>query len=777
MKEQPAKAIEVYLKIIEDLEGTPDMDHELAVYNKVGDLYLKTTEVNAAVEMYERAAHRYVDSGLPNNAIALCNKILRNAPGRTATYLMLGELMLQRGFSSEAKRHFLEYAQRMKNAGQVLQAFRALKKFADASSRNDDVRGMLTEQLEVAIEENPDDEGLKKVFEQFTGRASTVIEAVRDTSGQRAVGGPDLVFIDLDADVGDDSGESAVETGSLEIESTAVADDELAVGQGVEAEVSDEGSLEIERSFDEEADEEGIGIVELDPPPDLEMPEVDPLVTDHVELDEVPVLEGIGSDDVGSLVDDPPSTSAERTSEPLAADEVVFVTDDSTDARRSAELPELDVPELDLAGFDAPGATVPRGDAAAADVGGDPLAPAEAKGADENLEDYLRGTGAYVLDDSADATVEKFDTFPALDEGTEIPELPAQPERTLEVLEAAVAQNPGDPMARRDLAEMLLEQGDRDRGLDELDIALDVYEASGNWDGATSVATEILRLEPNSVPHLQKQVEFAYRRGDEAQLVPAYLDLANALFSAGSMIESRTVYERVLELDPGNQAAKEGIATVDQMVPPKGKAAGGDAAPTTAKAAADTEVEQPAAPAASGRASSFVDLGDFILGDEEKKSTRMVGRDEQSGDEQRDFSLMLSQFKKGIEENIDEADAQAHYDLGIAFKEMGLLDEAISEFQKTVQAEDMRLRAAEALGSCFYEKGQLQVAATIMRRAVEVDRSGDEAKIGLLYWLGRCEEEQSKTVDALVYYQRVFAVDIHFQDVSNRVSALSKAGS
>ena len=154
----------------------------------------------------------------------------------------------------------------------------------------------------------------------------------------------------------------------------------------------------------------------------------------------------------------------------------------------------------------------------------------------------------------------------------------------------------------------------------------------------------------------------------------------------------------------------------------------------------------------------------------------MVGKDEQSGDEQRDFRVMLSQFKKGIEENIDEADAQAHYDLGVAFKEMGLLEEAISEFQKALRAEDTRLRAAESLGMCFYEKGQLQVAATVMRRGVDVDKSDDTAKIGLLYWLGRCEEEQSKTADALGYYQRVFAVDIHFQDVSDRVSALSKAG-
>ena len=243
--------------------------------------------------------------------------------------------------------------------------------------------------------------------------------------------------------------------------------------------------------------------------------------------------------------------------------------------------------------------------------------------------------------------------------------------------------------------------------------------------------------------------------------MPAYLGLANALFSSGSMIESRAVYERIYELDPDNQAAKEGIAMVDQMLPSADDAA-----------AADPEVEQPAA----GRPSSFVDLGDFILGDEDQKSTRMVGTDEQSGDEQRDFSVMLSQFKRGIEANIDEADAQAHYDLGVAFKEMGLLEEAISEFQKALRDEGTRLRAAEALGLCFHEKGQLQVASTVMRRAVDADKSGDGAKVGLLYWLGRCEEEQSRVADALVYYQRVLAVDINFEDVGNRVSALSKAG-
>ena len=88
------------------------------LFNKAGDLYAKTGNVTAAVELYERAANRYAESGFPNNAIALCNKILRASPGRTAVYLKLAKLMLERGFVAEAKRNLWEEARRMTKAGQ-----------------------------------------------------------------------------------------------------------------------------------------------------------------------------------------------------------------------------------------------------------------------------------------------------------------------------------------------------------------------------------------------------------------------------------------------------------------------------------------------------------------------------------------------------------------------------------------------------------------------------------------------------------------------------------
>jgi tetratricopeptide (TPR) repeat protein len=347
------------------------------------------------------------------------------------------------------------------------------------------------------------------------------------------------------------------------------------------------------------------------------------------------------------------------------------------------------------------------------------------------------------------------------------PEEPVVYERpTVAVLEDQVAEDPDDASLHQALGEALLEEGDRERGIEELDIALEIHELGEDWRHAEGLAEEILRLDPNSVRHHQKLVEFAFRRSDKDRLAEAYLGLADALFRTGATERARAVYQRVLEHDPTSDRARLGIQTLEPEVE--------EAPAEPAAPAAEAAAPAAAAPAAG----DFVDLGSLLLDEEPAvRDTRMrIEEEEPTGDEQRDFEEMLSQFKKGIEANVAEEDWQAHYDLGVAFKEMGLLDEAISEFQKALRSEEGRLRAAEALGQCFFDKGQFSVAATVLRRAVDTGRGSDEGKIGLLYSLGRCEEEQGRTPEALTYYQRVFAIDINFQDVSDRVKGLAGAG-
>jgi tetratricopeptide (TPR) repeat protein len=171
----------------------------------------------------------------------------------------------------------------------------------------------------------------------------------------------------------------------------------------------------------------------------------------------------------------------------------------------------------------------------------------------------------------------------------------------------------------------------------------------------------------------------------------------------------------------------------------------------------------------------FVDLGALIRDEDRVKDTRMRIEDEEpTGDEQQDFQEMLQQFRRGIDENLDAEDFQAHYDLGVAFKEMGLLDEAIAEFQKALRAPDGRLKTSEALGGAFYEKGQYAIAEAILRRAVESLGATDDEQIGLIYWLGRSQEAQGKVEPAITTYERVLAVDIGFMDTSGRMGRLAQ---
>jgi tetratricopeptide (TPR) repeat protein len=145
-----------------------------------------------------------------------------------------------------------------------------------------------------------------------------------------------------------------------------------------------------------------------------------------------------------------------------------------------------------------------------------------------------------------------------------------------------------------------------------------------------------------------------------------------------------------------------------------------------------------------------------------------------TGDEQADFQEMLKRFKQGVAENVDDEDYESHYDLGVAYKEMGLIDEAVAEFQKALRGHSNRVRAYEALGQCFVEKDQYQVAASVLSRAVAIGEGDDHHLVGVLYLLGRATEALSRDRDALDYYQRVFAVDIAFRDVADRIRAIER---
>src|SRR3982751_1540583 len=172
LKKDFGKALAVYVEILDNFDQYA-AELDVSLFNRVGDLMLRQGNVADAVDYYERAVVRYVDGGFYNNAIALCNKILRHSPGRASVYYTLGKISAKKGFTSDAKQNFLEYADRMQKAGRMDEAFRALKEFADLCPDQDDIRLMLAEQLTKRNRKTEALQQLQTLYDKFTAEGRT----------------------------------------------------------------------------------------------------------------------------------------------------------------------------------------------------------------------------------------------------------------------------------------------------------------------------------------------------------------------------------------------------------------------------------------------------------------------------------------------------------------------------------------------------------------------------------------------------------------------------
>jgi pilus assembly protein FimV len=128
----------------------------------------------------------------------------------------------------------------------------------------------------------------------------------------------------------------------------------------------------------------------------------------------------------------------------------------------------------------------------------------------------------------------------------------------------------------------------------------------------------------------------------------------------------------------------------------------------------------------------------------------------------------------------EDEDLETHYNLGIAFREMGLVDEAISEFQKVAKATDngkpfrYSMQCCTLLGVAFMEKGQPSIAAIWYERALRTPGIEPESVLALRYDLGVAQESAGEPEAALKSFSQVYAMNIDYRDVADRIAALQK---
>ena len=674
-KKQYDRALEVYLQIIEGNEGQEDRD--VTVYNRVGDLYLRLNKADQAVNYYEQAVDLYSEGGYLNNAIALCNKILRHAPSRHQIYYKLGKISAKKGFNSDAKKNFLEYADRMHRAGKDTDAFKALEEFADLCPGQDDIRLMLADQL---------------------ARAGKSVEAIEQLQ---------ILHESLDA-----------EGRTAEAEAT------------VERIRTLDPSVQPRRSDSPRQKDTG-GLVFLDVGGSPPRPR--------------PKMEGL---ERGSRVPEPPSRPRTPTHvQPLPEFEL---------------LPDIDMaPLAPLEGLELPP------DLSVAD-----LEPAF----DLSLNDETKVAPLEGLESAADPTQFVIDPDAAPIDVSGSP------------LEGLIPSGGG--MHEAGLGEPL-ETGDPLAGLNVMEDARFYTQDEGPLDAPKAAAARNAPSPPPAAPEqdnldiepLDLEIEAnSLVEAEEEEVAPSPPEPSKPkLVPPLRMTRPKPKVEtqKAKEPEPKEPGAK-GPINPFQRPRPKAKPGSPKASPRVGTPPG--EVPRGATPKGGTPQrgdDNFVDLADWLREDSGKRSTRMIAKEDENREEgeQADFTDMLEKFKAGVAANVDDEDFDSHYDLGIAYREMGLIDEAIFEFQKALRGATHRIRAYEALGQCFIDRSDFDVAVTVLGRALREPGMEDEDLIGVLYLLGFASEGSRKPRDAAAYYQRVFAIDTDFRDVNQRLKQMTKAAS
>ena len=142
---------------------------------------------------------------------------------------------------------------------------------------------------------------------------------------------------------------------------------------------------------------------------------------------------------------------------------------------------------------------------------------------------------------------------------------------------------------------------------------------------------------------------------------------------------------------------------------------------------------------------------------------------------------MRSEF--GLTENDppSDEDYETKFHTAVAYQEMGLTEEAIRIFQEAIELVSPNdgtrrfFSCANLIGHCFMQTGHANLAADWFTRALETPGLSAGERHGLWYELGSAYDSAGNSDEAHKYFERVYAEDVDFRDVSERVRSLAVA--
>jgi pilus assembly protein FimV len=300
---------------------------------------------------------------------------------------------------------------------------------------------------------------------------------------------------------------------------------------------------------------------------------------------------------------------------------------------------------------------------------------------------------------------------------------PAEPELTMPGMEAEAAD--AAPAAKSD-----------DEVADELEEA-EFFLQQGLPDEAREVVLNVLAALPDHA-HAQALLAQIDAGGDEDDAV------------------------EVADIDDPETAVGEPMVATDEPT---------ELGEVTAPAAADAGDAAPAE--ADDGAESF---DDFDLAGELADELAELEGETAGNSPLQEFQVsaddVFAEFKKGVAKAVSSEDADTHYDLGIAYREMGLTADAIGEFQLAAKQPGKRIDSLSMIGQCHRELGDLDAAIAAYGDALETEDLPPEAAKALHYDLGTAHAEKGEASAAARHFKQTLAIDPKFRDAKSRLEAL-----
>jgi tetratricopeptide (TPR) repeat protein len=131
---------------------------------------------------------------------------------------------------------------------------------------------------------------------------------------------------------------------------------------------------------------------------------------------------------------------------------------------------------------------------------------------------------------------------------------------------------------------------------------------------------------------------------------------------------------------------------------------------------------------------------------------------------------IVGEYASEVKADVDEDDHRSHYDLGMAYLEMGLFAEAVREFQFASHSSAYQVRSLEMIGRCFIEQNQPELAIKQLVRGLSHVDGDDSDTLGIKYSLGLAYEMVGEIDKARSCFEDVYVVDVTFRDVEEKIN-------